>query len=66
MAAMLKILLVQVESEAARLRVEVARLQGSLTKAKGKAPLIEHHAAEATVEAIEAFRKGEEFCQEFL
>lgn len=44
----------------------MARLQGSLTEAKGKASLTKCHASEATAEAIEAFRKREDFYRELL
>lgn len=52
---MLKSLLDRSESE-------VTRLRRLLIKADKKASLTEHRVSEVTVEAIEAFWKGENFC----
>lgn len=58
--------LTKTESKAAKLRVEVARLQELLTKVEEKASFIEHHASKATIQAIKAFWKGQDFCRELL
>lgn len=41
-------------------------LKGSLAKVEEKALLFECRASKATIKAMEAFKKGEDFCQELL
>lgn len=45
---------------------EMISLQVSLVEAEEKASFVECWVSEVAVEAIEAFRKGEDFCQELL